>query len=116
MSQTTSKHTVAAVLLIVTGTILLLAQLDLMIIPWFIFTWQFLLIAIGFILIVTKNKWESGATLMAVGTAFLLARIYHISYRDIWQYWPALLIIIGVVMLFRHLDEPKKFKNDESND
>ena len=80
-------------------------------IPWYIFTWQFLLIGIGFLLILTQDKWEGGIIMITIGTAFILPRVFHISIREVFTYWPVLLIILGVVMLVRHLDDGGKKLN-----
>ena len=102
------KKTVLGVTLIVVGTILLLYKLHILFLPWFLFTWPSLLILIGFLLIVTKEKWEGGVILMTVGVAFLLPKIFDISVRHLWTYWPVLLIILGVTMLARHFENNNK--------
>ncbi len=114
MGRTGNKQISTAVLLIVIGSFLLLHRLHLIYIPWYIFTWQFLLIGIGVVLIITKDRWESGVVLITLGGAFLLPRVIDITFREIWQYWPALLIVIGIVMLIRHL-EPNKSNNNHIN-
>lgn len=98
------RKSVLAVILIVIGSILLLDKLNFFFIPWYFFTWQFLLIGIGFLIIITQEKWEGGLVLITIGTAFLLPRIFDISMRDVFNYWPVILILIGVVTLVRHLD------------
>ncbi len=98
------RKSVLAVILIVVGSILLLDKLNFFFIPWYFFTWQFLLIGIGFLIIITQEKWEGGLVLITIGTAFLLPRIFDISMRDVFNYWPVILILIGVVTLVRHLD------------
>jgi len=102
--------------LIVAGTILLLYKLHVIFLPWYIFTWPSLLILIGFILIVTKEKWEGGVILMTIGGAFLLPKIFHLSIREIWTFWPVLLIILGVTILVRHFDENSKNKQKSIHD
>lgn len=111
MANSQNKQVSTAVILIAIGSFLLLNKLHIFYLPWYIFTWQFLLIGIGFILIITQDKWESGVVLMTIGGAFLLPRVIDISFREVLQYWPVLLIVIGVVILVRHLDQPKNTNN-----
>lgn len=109
------RKSVLAVILIVVGSFLLLHKLDFLFIPWYFFTWQFLLIGIGILIIATQDKWEGGLVLITIGTAFLLPRIFDISFREVFNYWPVLLIVIGVVMLVRHLDGDRPQINQNSN-
>ena len=107
MASSSNKQVSTAIALIAIGSFLLMMKLDVIDVPWYVFTWQFLLIGIGFLMIVTRNKWEGGVVLMTVGGAFLLPRITDITMREVFQYWPVLLIIIGVIMLVRYLEQPK---------
>lgn len=108
MANSSDRKSVLAVVLILLGSALLLNKLHFLFIPWYIFTWQFLLIGIGLLLILTKDKWEGGAIMITIGTAFLLPRVFDITMREVWNYWPVLLIIVGVVILVRHLEGPNK--------
>ena len=49
--------------------------------------------------------------MMTIGAAFLMPRIFDISFREVFDYWPVLLIILGVVILVRHLDDGGKKLN-----
>ncbi len=98
------RKSVLAVILIILGAVLLLNKLDFFFIPWYFFTWQFLLIGIGVLIIVTQEKWEGGLILITIGSAFLLPRVFDISFREVFDYWPVLLIVVGVAILVRHLD------------
>lgn len=116
MANSTDRKTVLAVVLIFLGTVLMLHKLHFFFIPWYIFTWQFLLIGIGFLLIVTQDKWEGGVILMTIGTAFLLPRVFDVTWREVFTYWPVLLIILGVVILVRHIDGGEKKHLNKTND
>jgi len=110
------RKTGIGVTLILAGTILLLYKLNILFLPWYIFTWPSLLILIGFVLIVTKERWEGGIILITIGGAFLLPKIFDLSIREIWTFWPVLLIILGVTILVRHFDENNKNKQKSIND
>lgn len=64
-----------------------------------LFTWQTLLIAIGVINIVNDSSRRVGWILIAIGGFFLIPVIFDIeNYRH--TFWPALLIVIGLIMIF----------------
>lgn len=65
-----------------------------------IISWQMLLIAIGVINIANDQSRGIGWILIAIGGFFLLSDIYDwpTSFRNV--FWPALLIMIGLVLIF----------------
>jgi predicted membrane protein len=65
-----------------------------------IFSWQMLLIAIGVVNISNDSSRGIGWILIAIGGFFLISDIYDLptSFRHI--FWPALLIMIGLVLIF----------------
>jgi predicted membrane protein len=65
-----------------------------------IFSWQMLVIAIGIINVANDTHKGFGWILIAVGGFFLVSDYYDLptSFRHI--FWPALLIIIGLVLIF----------------
>lgn len=105
MSDQLKNKTGLGIFLIVLGGFLLLDRMDVIMLPWFFFTWEAILITVGIYQIAVRNRWESGIIIIAIGSAFLLPDIFNVTFREIFRYWPALLIIIGVVILIRHLDE-----------
>jgi len=70
-------------------------------------SWQMLLIGIGFLAIL-KKQYTSAFVLMAVGVFFLLPEINDIfpsifNYKtlNLRSYWPLILIVVGLVIIFR---------------
>jgi predicted membrane protein len=65
-----------------------------------IFSWQMLLIAIGVVNISNDSSRGIGWILIAIGGFFLISDIYDLptSFRHV--FWPALLIMIGLVLIF----------------
>jgi predicted membrane protein len=65
-----------------------------------IFSWQMLLIAIGIINIANDSSRGIGWILIAIGGFFLVSDYYDLptSFRHV--FWPALLIVIGLVLIF----------------
>ena len=93
---------------IIIGVILILAGLALVIrntgvIPYFIdniiFSWQMLLIAIGFIIMFGSGNKTPGIIMMAVGGFFLVPEILHETWKSYRLFWPAIFIIIGAIFV-----------------
>jgi len=65
-----------------------------------IFSWQMLLIAIGIVNVANDSSRGIGWILIAIGGFFLVSDYYDLptSFRHV--FWPALLIIIGLVLIF----------------
>lgn len=94
--------------MILAGFALIVDQvLDISIIPYWIWTWQFLLITIGVISLLTSDKTVPGIILIAVGSYFLFPGLF----RGTWFYhalfgshllFYLILIIVGVVMIINH--------------
>jgi len=98
---------------LIIGGVLLLAGLALIatnlgIIPWnvrhILFTWQMLLIVIGLISLASSENRITGVILIGVGVFFLLPRFdwLPLHYRDL--FWPGMLILIGLLIIFRQRD------------
>lgn len=65
-----------------------------------IFSWQMLLIAIGVVNVSNDSSRGIGWILIAIGGFFMISDYYDLptSFRHI--FWPALLIVIGFVLIF----------------
>jgi predicted membrane protein len=82
------------------------------IVPWrlrdFLFTWQALLIFLGLIFLSNKENKGTGIILIVIGSFFLMPRIVHVPYYWRSLFWPSILIILGLVVIFssgRHRGE-----------
>ena len=70
-------------------------------ITWdYIFSWQMLLIAIGMVNVAGEGHKGFGWILIAVGGFFLFSDMFNwpVSFRNV--FWPALLIVIGLFLIF----------------
>jgi predicted membrane protein len=67
----------------------------------YIFSWQMILIVLGVIFVSTRDNKSTGYILLAIGLVFLIPEIWCIpsAYRKL--FWPALLICVGVLIIFR---------------
>ena len=102
--------------LIVVGLIIILNRFNL--IPFkvtdILFSWQMILIIIGTVLLINRNM-VAGNILMAIGIFSLIPEIFNVPYEYRRIYWPALMVIIGLILVFssrkntkHHLNHLKK--------
>jgi len=98
-----NKRFYIGIILIAIGGILILERLDL--IPWdianLLISWQMLLIAIGVLLLFGGNV-VAGIVLICIGSFFILPEITDVPYELKQIYGPLALVIIGLLLLFRH--------------
>jgi predicted membrane protein len=95
-------HLLLGIVLMLLGLFLIADLAD--IVPWrlrdFLFTWQALLIFLGLIFLSNRENKGTGIVLIAVGSFFLLPRIVHVPYYWRGLFWPSMLIILGLVVIF----------------
>ncbi|MCP4310273.1 MAG: cell wall-active antibiotics response protein [Bacteroidetes bacterium] len=95
-------HLLLGIVLMFLGLFLIADLAD--IIPWrmrdFIFTWQALLILLGIIFISNKESKGTGVILIAVGSFFLLPRFFELPHYWRSLFWPSMLILLGIVVIF----------------
>lgn len=107
-------HLLLGIVLMFLGLFLIADLAD--IIPWrmrdFIFTWQSLLILLGIIFLSNKENKGTGVILIAVGAFFLLPRFFELPHYWRSLFWPSMLILLGLVVIFggkRHHGSKKAF-------
>lgn len=95
-------HLLLGIVLMFLGLFLIADMAD--IVPWrmrdFIFTWQALLIGLGLIMISNKENKGTGIILIAIGAFFLMPRIIDLPYYWRSLFWPSMLILLGLVVIF----------------
>jgi len=100
-SQSVTGKIAVGVVLIVLGFLLIIRNAGLM--PNYfqdiIFSWQMLLIAIGFVMTLGTGNKAPGLIVMAVGGFFILPEIFDIPFRTYRLFWPAVLIIVGIIVI-----------------
>lgn len=68
----------------------------------YLFRWEVLLMALGLVFLLGDRNKTTGIILLAIGGAFYLRDFLHWHF-NFWQlFWPSLLILIGVLIIFRH--------------
>jgi len=66
-----------------------------------LFSWEMILIVLGIILISTRDNKLSGWILLTIGLVFLIPDMLYIPYPVRRLFWPVILIIIGLLIIFR---------------
>ena len=92
------------IIIIVAGLAILLHQLRLFSpnVDDIIISWQMLLIVIGVYNLFFTQSRVTGFILIAIGAFFLLPEIFNLPYNFRRNFWPILLIAVGVFIIFRH--------------
>jgi predicted membrane protein len=68
----------------------------------YIFRWEVILIVLGLIFIVSKRNRSTGVILLVIGSVFYLRDFLHYNF-SFWQvFWPCMLILAGLLIIFRH--------------
>lgn len=102
MTADLQKKLVIGGIFIALGILLLLRNFDLFFFPDYLFSWQTLLIGIGVLLLLSRDKKGGGITLISLGVLFLIPDIFNVSLRNIFRFfWPLLLVGIGLLIIFR---------------
>jgi predicted membrane protein len=91
--------TMAGLLVVLAGSLFLAREMGVLIPEW-IFTWQFVLIGIGLIIAVKHKMRHPGWILMLVGGAFLLNDFYPEFHLRAYI-WPVLIILFGLFLIFK---------------
>jgi predicted membrane protein len=103
MSEIQSRRIGFGVALIIFGALFLVDNLGL--IPFnlrhYMFQWEGILIIIGTVILVSDPRKNSGWVLIFVGVFFLLPEIINVRWFSLRDFWPVLLIALGLVYIVR---------------
>jgi predicted membrane protein len=118
MSQSVNKRYIIGAIFLVIGSLWTLDNLDILNfrIPWYFRQWYSIMILIGLLVATVREKVGLGLTLMAIGTAFLLRDVYYLDFRDIFDFWPVVFIIIGISLIFRRNKEHSGVNEKKNTD
>jgi predicted membrane protein len=103
------KHRIGLIFLLI-GLVLLGKNLN--VIPFhfssIIFSWQMLLIFIGFAMIIINRRNVGGLIMIAVGGLFLWNKLMPLSPIQWQMAWPGIFILIGLILIFGYIAKPQK--------
>ncbi|MFY0687158.1 MAG: hypothetical protein JXQ90_08340 [Cyclobacteriaceae bacterium] len=95
------SNTWIGIVLIIIGGTFLLDNLELIpnFIPWWVFGWEMIMVVVGGAMLATGKR--GGVVFLAIGLFFLLPDILHIPHWHIRDFWPVVLIIVGITIITR---------------
>lgn len=102
METTNTNRKVLGLLFLVLGAVLLMRFMDILpfTIPYYIFSWKTLLMALGIFFIFTEKSKSTGVILFTIGAIFLARDIFIVDFATIIQIaLPLMLLVIGFVIL-----------------
>ncbi|MDP4173499.1 MAG: DUF5668 domain-containing protein [Bacteroidota bacterium] len=105
VKRKTGKRLVLGTIIIILGCLLLLSNLGIIdfSIGRMLFSWPMFLVVIGAIVFINSND-RAGLIIMLIGIIFLISKYF---FFNIWTLWPALLIILGLYILFNVRRDPR---------
>jgi len=99
--------------LIILGSLFFLRNFHFNILNFNIFSWPFLFLVIGIVVLVNHKDSLFGLILIVVGGVGIASNYFNISFRSvIFEYWPFLIIILGLYTILRSFGS--KVKNEPS--
>lgn len=112
MASSSRKKAVTGAVLVIIGAFFLLDNLGLDIdLPDYIFSWPMIFVVLGIINLLSGNT--KPALIFFILAVFFFLQYFNLF--DIGTYWPIILIIIGLLFIFRKKDSPRSAPtSDES--
>lgn len=103
-NQSNSQKAWIGVLLVALGAYFLLRNFDYLpsFLPSYLFGWEMIFVIIGASLLATGKK--GGLFFLIFGGLFLIPDIFHWMHFSFRDWWPAILIVLGVVIFLRRRD------------
>jgi len=77
-----------------------------------IFSWPMLLVVLG-VVNLAERKFSWGVLLLAVGVVFLADRYYDLPYNLFTFFWPIIIIMVGVSLIFSNSLSSLRFKRSK---
>lgn len=126
MAASPNKRYILGGILVLIGILLVFDNLNIFrfYLPYYLFQWYSILILIGAVLMVTRDKIGFGLTLTAIGGLFLLDEMadyyyWRFDFWDIFDFWPLVFIIVGLSLILRrgrHNSWSEKKSTDRDSD
>lgn len=97
------KHLIGGIIVLTIGVLFLFRNFDILgpDLNYYIFSWRTLLIGIGILNLAISHNKVGGFILIAIGTFFWLPDIFDLSVEMSQLFWPVVIIIVGLMLLFK---------------
>ncbi len=106
--KNTRVHLILGILLILLGLAVMAEMFDA--VPWrtrdIIFSWQMILIILGVVFISGRDSKKTGYILLAIGGFFILPKFIDVPHYWRSLFWPSLLILLGLLVIFGRMRRP----------
>lgn len=104
------------IVLVAIGGYFLLRNFDMIpsFLPYWVFSWEMIFVVIGGSMLVTGRR--EGLVFLAIGTLFLLPDIFYLPHFHMRDWWPLILIIIGVSIFLRRRSYSEPSPGDTNNE
>jgi len=100
--RNTRVHLLLGIILVLLGVAVMAEIFDA--VPWrlrdIIFSWQMILIVLGVIFISNGSNRSTGYILLIVGGFFILPRFFDVPHYWRSLFWPTILILLGLFIIF----------------
>jgi predicted membrane protein len=103
------KRFLIGAIFVIVGIILILNNIHFIpnFIPYWVWTWQFFLVAIGIFILLTSEKTGPGIILIIIGGVFLFQDLAHDFWPDFFHvfiddsnlFWYLLIIVVGIALI-----------------
>lgn len=103
--QNTNQRAWVGILLVLVGSYFLLNNFNLIpdFIPYYLFGWEMVIVIIGLSMIFTGRK--EGFIFLLIGGFFLADEIFYIPDLRFRDWWPLILVALGVSIIIRRRDK-----------
>ncbi|PID57448.1 MAG: hypothetical protein CR986_08900 [Ignavibacteriae bacterium] len=117
IKQNNTKN-IIGIILIVIGCLLFLQNIEIFVFNFNIFSWQFIFVGIGIIILINNKNSGLGLFFIGFGILGIFTNFTHYTLRNIiLDYWPVILIIVGVYIIFKRTGNSKRHSSfEEVND
>lgn len=116
--KNTTVHLLLGIILVLLGLAVLAEIVDA--VPWrmrdIVFSWQMILIVLGVIFISGQESKSTGYILLAIGTFFIIPQFFDVPYFWRSLFWPSLLILVGLLIIFSRGKRPRHARSVSGSD
>jgi len=115
MENKNNKNIILGTIVVAVGALLLLNNFELINDPlkYYLLSWKTLLIGIGLLLIISRRHLIGGIFVSSIGVIFWLPEIFNHQFQLGHVFLPAMLVVVGVVLLIKSGTLHKKRNHDE---
>lgn len=103
MHHNNNNRPFVGIAFVAVGLFLILQQTG--VIPWeiarYVLKWQMILIGIGIFSLIGNRNRTGGLIMITIGTLMYIPEVFHIDYELRRLIWPAILVVIGLIILSR---------------